>query len=87
MLGNNVQGVRKQYGLLHYVAGTIHSIMGDTLRYLATTLSSDDRNYSVWDKGQLLVIISRTKRSEDTIFVGNKESALNALVSVLTNRT
>ena len=87
MLGNNVQGVRKQYGLQHYVAGTIHSIMGDTLRSLATTLSSDDRNYSVWDKGQLLVIISRTKRSEDTIFVGNKESTLNALVSILTTRT
>ena len=61
--------------------------MGDTWRSLETTLSSADRYYSVWDKGQLLVIISRTKCSEDTIFVGNKESKLNALVSILTTRT
>ena len=87
ILPNNLQGVRKQFGLQHYIAGTIHSIMGDTLPSIATTISDKDRNFSVWDKGQLLVIISRTKLAEDTIFVGDKESTLNAMVSILLVRT
>ena len=86
-LPNNLQGVRKQYGLQHYVAGTIHSAMGDTLPSIATTFSLIDRNFSVWDKGQLLVIISRTKLAKDTIFVGDKESTLDALSSILKSRT
>ena len=86
-LPNNIQGNRKQYGLQHYIAGTIHSIMGDTLPSLATTLTKHDPRYKMWDKGQLLVIISRTKEAKDTIFVGDKESTLDALVSILTNRT
>ena len=39
-----------------------------------------DNNSSVWDKGQILVILTRTKLAKDTVFVGNKESTLNALV-------
>ena len=42
-----------------------------------------DDNYSMWYKGQLLVILSRTKLSKDNIFVGYKESILNALVHLL----
>ena len=87
MLKNNIQGLRKQYGLQHYISGTIHSIMGDTLPSLATTFSNEDRNFSMWDKGQLLVILSRTKESKQTIFVGDKNSTLDALCNILTQRT
>ena len=86
-LPNLLQGARKQYGLRHYVAGTNHSIMGDTLPSIATTISNVDTNYSMWDKGQLLVIISRTKKAEDTIFVGDKNATLDALESLLKHRT
>ena len=86
-LPNQLQGVRKQYGLQHYIAGTNHSIMGDTLPSIATTISKIDKNFNLWDKGQLLVIISRTKRAEDTIFVGDKNSTLEALEHILKNRT
>ena len=34
-----------------------------------------------------MVILSRTKFAEDTIFVGDKESTLNAMVSILLVRT
>ena len=86
-LTNNIQGIRKQYGLQHYVAGTIHSVMGDTLPSIATTFSVNDPNFSMWDKGQLLVIISRTRHAKDTIFVGEKNDTLNALVQILRVRT
>ena len=72
-----MQRQRKQYVSKNYVSGTIHSIMGDTFPSVATKLSMADNNYSMWDKGQLLVITSCKKLSKDTIFVGNKESTLN----------
>ena len=61
--------------------------MGDTLPSIATTISMTDRNFYLWDKGQLIVIISRTRLAIDTIFVGDKGSTLNALVAILKCRT
>ena len=70
-LSNNFQGVRRQYGLQHYIAGTNHSIMGDTLPLLATTITKKDKNFSLWDKGQLLVILSRTKKALGQGLIGD----------------
>ena len=41
---------RKQYGIQHDVAGEIHSAMVDTLPSVATPLSMNDNNDSMWDK-------------------------------------
>ena len=54
-----MQGQKKHYGIKHDIDGTIHYDMGDTLPSVAISLSMDDNNYSMWDKGQLLVILSR----------------------------
>ena len=78
---------RKQYGLKHYVSSTIHSAMGDTLPFMATTISHSDPNYNMWDKGQLVVILSRTKLAKNSIFVGGKEDTLNSFRDLLTRRT
>ena len=59
--------------------------MGDTLPSVATSLSMADNNYSIRDKGNILVILARTKLAKDTTFVGNKESNLNALSRLLKN--
>ena len=61
--------------------------MVDTLPLVVTLLSMADNNYSVWDKGQFLVILSRTKLAKGAIFVINKEIALNALVHLLKQQT
>ena len=82
-----MQGQQKQYGIQHYVSGTMHSSMGDTLPSVSTSLSMAVNNYSMWDKGQLLVILPCTKLSKDTIFVGNKLINLNALVCLLKTYT
>ena len=71
-LKNNIQGKRKQYGLKLYVSSTIHGAMGDTLQIMATQISSQDSNFSLWDKGQLVVLLSRTKKAENSIFIGKK---------------
>ena len=41
----------------------------------------------MWDKGQMIVILSRTKLAKDTIFVGDKNDTLSALKHLLTRRT
>lgn len=86
-LPNNMQARRKQYGLKHYVSSTIHGAMGDTLTFMATTISNNDSNFNLWDKGQLIVILSRTKFAKNSIFVGSKTETLNALKELLTSRT
>ena len=86
-LKNNIQGKRKQYGLKPYVSSTIHGAMGDTLQFMATQISTQDCNFSLWDKEQLVVLLSRTKKAENSIFIGQKNETLNALTQLLLLKT
>ena len=61
-LKNEIQAKRKQYGLRHQVTRTIHAAMGDTLISIAMEISLNDPQFRLWDKGKLVVILSRTKR-------------------------
>ena len=81
---NNIQGKRKQYGLKHNVSATIHCAMGDTLTYMATSISNTDQNLNIWDKGQLVVLLSRTKYAKNSIFVGPKQETLAAFRHMMT---
>ena len=65
-LKNFKQGNRKQYGLKYRVIGTIHSAIGDTLSHMVTEISSTQSRYSLWDKGQFIVLLSRTKFAKKT---------------------
>ena len=38
-INHELVGKRKQYGLKHYIASTIHSIMGDTLSNIVTCVN------------------------------------------------
>ena len=80
------QGKRKQYGLKHYVSATIHAAMGDTLNSMAMSISTKDSNFELWDKGQLVVLISRTKHAKDSIFVGSKQDTLDAFKQLILQR-
>jgi predicted GIY-YIG superfamily endonuclease len=82
-----MQCIRKQYCLRHRITGTIHAAMGDTYESMASCVSLSDPHYQLWDRGQLVVIISRTKCPSKTIFVGNKAETLDALCQILTKKT
>ena len=55
---NNMQATTKQYRIQHYVSGKIHYAMRNTFPSIAMSLSLSNRNCSIWDKWQLLVVIS-----------------------------
>lgn len=78
---------RKQYGLRHRITGTIHSSMGHTFDFMASEISNTDPKFGLWDKGMLVVLISRTRKPENTIFVGSKQSTLDSLRRVLLSKT
>ena len=83
----DTQAKRKQYGLKHHVTSTIHAAMGDTLQSMATEISSSNVKFAIWDKGQLVVILSRTNFAKDTIFVGDKNETLRTLKQLLLRKT
>ena len=86
-LSNNTQAKRKQYGLRHYVTSTIHACQGDTIPHVATEISETNAQFKMWDKGQMIVILSRTKYAKNTIFVGDRNDTINALRMLLTRKT
>ena len=86
-LTNNCQAKRKQYGLRHRVTSTIHAAVGDTLTKMATEISCINGNFKMWDKGQMIVILSKPKYASDTIFVGDKSDTLRCLKDLLIRKT
>ena len=71
-----------QYTLKHYVTGTIYSATGYTLYKMATDISMNNSNFGLWDKGQLVVVLSCTK----IIFVGDKNDASMAIRTIFMKR-
>ena len=82
-----MQAKRKQYGLKYHATSTIHAAIGDTLYSMATEISSKDDKFKMWDKGQMIVILSRTHIAKQSIFVGDKSETLRALKELLVRKT
>ena len=80
---SNMKAQRKQYGLRPHVTSTVHASMGDTLHKVATEISSENGNYKLWDKAQVIVLLSRTKSGKDLIFVGNQNDTIQALCTLI----
>ena len=67
----------------NYVASTIHKCLGDTFPKIVTKVSSTDKNYKIWEKEQLLVLLSRVSRLDDLTFVGTAEDLERTLIEVI----
>ena len=83
MMRNKIKAQRRQYGLRLRVTSTIHAAMGDTLIKVAIEISNTDEIFKLWDKAQVIVACSRTKIGKNTIFVGDKKSTIDLLVTLI----
>ena len=83
----NIKAQRKQYGVKHFVTSTLHVLQGLTIDKIATEINMYDSDYNLWDVAQLLVLLSRTRRAKNIIFVGNKETTIKSILSLLTVST
>ena len=63
--------------------------MGDTLHSASQISSNDSSNFHLWDKGQLVVILSQTKLARNSTFLvgGAKNDTLNALTKLLLKKS
>ena len=85
-----ILGRRTQYGLKPRIASTIHKAMGKTLSSIVTCVtpfplqgSNDVVDFTLWEAGQAVVLLSRTRYAKDIIFVGDRVATSTALLQVL----
>ena len=74
---------RIQFPLKNFVAMTIHKAMGETIGNVITKISSSQREYCLWQREQLYVIVSRVRKLEDVTFIGDKEETLTSVCILL----
>jgi hypothetical protein len=86
-LPNAMKGKRRQYGIKHYVTATIHGCQGDTLHKLVTQVCSQNADFGLWDKAQVVVLLSRTRKAEDLIFVGSADSTIKCLEKMIKKKS
>ena len=73
---------RDQWPLKPYVCSTIHKSIGETIPFVATQISCDGP-YKVWDRNQVLVLLSRVPSLSNLMFVGQLDENLAAVKEVL----
>jgi predicted GIY-YIG superfamily endonuclease len=81
-LGSGILGKRRQYGLHHRFAATIHAAMGQDLPNVVTKIIGD-KMYHLFMREQVVVLLSRTHYAKDIIFVGDAEETAEALAVML----
>ena len=83
-VGYGVLGKRRQYGLKHCMACTIHTSMGQNLSEVITKVTSLTKSdYFLWEKEQVFVLLSRTHYAKDIFFVGDPKETSGALAELL----
>ena len=77
-----ISAKRLQYSLKHIGAITINKSQGETLPMgIAVEIT---RQYSPWEKGQIVVSLSRTTNSKMTVIVGEKQFAIQKIWELIT---
>ena len=77
-----IQAKRLQYSLKHIGAITINKAQGETLPMgIAVEITEQ---YSPWEKGQIVVALSRTRTSKMTFIVGEQSFAVNKIWELIT---
>jgi predicted GIY-YIG superfamily endonuclease len=61
--------------------------MGSFLDHLVTKLSPTDPLYRLWEKEQAVVMLSRTERARDIIFVGRPREIIDVILQVIQIRS
>ena len=76
-------GRRTQFPVRYHLTSTIHRIQGDTVPLCATQISESNRQYRLWQREQLTVLISRARQCADMIFVGPEMETRHAIINIL----
>ena len=81
-IGLGFQAKRIQYGLRHRIAATIHAGMGQDLPAVITKVDGP-KMYELFQREQVLVLLSRTHYAKDIYFVGDPVDTAKVLWKAL----
>ena len=79
----DIQAQQNQYGLRNCLTSTIHSATDNNLIKFAMENSNENDLFKLWDKAQVIFGFRRTRIGRNTIFVGDKNSTIDALTSLI----
>ena len=79
--GNTVR--RVQIPFSNYVAANCHRLLGEEFPAVATSVSATESKYTLWLPSQIFVIGSRIPALNRLTFVGDKDTTLKAIGTVL----
>lgn len=84
VVGSNMQKARRyQFPVSLHLACTVHRIIGQTCAKVGTQIDAKDPHFRLWQREQLLVLLSRTRSLDDFYFVGNQASAMTMIREVM----
>jgi predicted GIY-YIG superfamily endonuclease len=86
-LRSGMKARRLQYGLRPHVSNTLHAAMGATLSKVATEINVRGTGNQLWEKGQVVVLVLRTKYCRDLIFVGDQNAMLDVITTLIQVQT
>ena len=70
-LNRSLKVRRYQFPLRYFVCSTIHKVIGETLPRIATQISCTDESFKLWEREQLLVLLSRVPTLLRFYFIGS----------------
>jgi len=77
-------GKRYQYGIRPLAATTIHKAMGSDFDKIVSCIYDDgSHDFRLWEKAQVLVLISRVHCAKDIIFIGDKFQTAQRLLELI----
>ena len=85
-IGLGFQAKREQYGLRPRIAATIHAGMGQDLPSVITKVDGSDK-YKLFQREQVVVLLSRTHFAKDIYFVGDPGDTARYLWEALNERS
>lgn len=80
---------RRQYPLKNHISSTIHKSLGLTVPQLTTRLATptSDNRFALWEKQQLLVVISRVRKLTDITLINTPDEIRQTVTYLLDKRS
>ena len=74
---------REQWPFTYYASSTMHKAIGQTCSKFVAQIKSRDAMFALWDRRQLLVILSRVRKCNDVMVIGSPQDTLKSMRELL----
>ena len=75
--------MRNQIPLRQHICMTLHRTLGETCEAIATEIGEKSSKFGLWEREQLLVLVSRVRSLDNLTFVGDRQRTWQAIAVLL----